>query len=105
MGFAFFTKESDEKLSKTEEDSSCPQQQIGVFLIEEAHRYDEDNGNGTGNRVEQIELSDRDIVYFFERFLHGLCLIEDEVVSEHHEGQKNSQDQFTHLNNTENLIS
>jgi hypothetical protein len=53
------SEDSDKQLSETQNDGSCPEQYVGVFLIKEAHRYDEEDGNCAGNGVEQIEFSDR----------------------------------------------
>lgn len=94
----FSTKDSHHQLPQTQRDSSAPKQGIGIFLIEKAHGDDKEYGDCTGNRVEEVELSDGDVVEGGELLLHGLRLVENEVVSEHHQDQKDPQMDFFHLN-------
>jgi hypothetical protein len=92
----FCAEESHEQLPEAQSDC-CKQQEDGeVFLVEEADGDDEENGDDTGDGVEQIELGDADGVDLFERLLHGLGLVENEVVSKHHEDQQDSQNELSH---------
>lgn len=65
---------------------------------------DEEDGGGTGQRVEEVELCNGDVVDVLESGLHGLSLVQHEVVSEHHHGQQRPKQKLPHFN-IEPLIS
>lgn len=90
------TEESHKQLPQTQSESGEEQERGEVFLVEEADGDDEENGDDAGDGVEEVELGDADGVDLFQRLLHGLGLVEHEVVSEHHEDQQDSQNELSH---------
>ena len=84
-------KASDEGLSEGEAEGSHGQQAKVMVVVAEAGGDDEDDGEGCGDGVEQVELGDGYVVDAHELLLKGLRLVEDEVVSEHHHDQQQSQ--------------
>jgi hypothetical protein len=92
------SEECDQQLPEAEGDGSGPEEGVGVLLVEEAHGDDEENGDCAGDGVEEVELRDGDVVQRGQLLLHGLRLIQNEVVPEHHQDQKDPQMDFLHLN-------
>ena len=88
-GFVVPSEDGHDQLSKRKGYSSCPKKFIGDSLVEEAHGDDEEDGDGWGQGVEEVELGDVDVVDGGKGLLHALGLVENEVVPKHHQNQQN----------------
>jgi hypothetical protein len=51
-------------LAETQCNGSGPEQNSFVLLVEEAHGDDEEYGDGAGDGVQEVELSNSDPMYF-----------------------------------------
>lgn len=78
----FRAEDSNEELSQTQEESTRKKQTVGASLVNEADRYDEQECDCAGNRIEQVELSDIDLVDLLDGLLHRLRLVQHKIVSE-----------------------
>jgi hypothetical protein len=104
VGLRVASKTCNQQLAQTESDCPSPEQRICVLLVTKTDRNDEEDGGGTGQRVEKVELCNGDVVDVLESGLHSLSLVQHEIVSEHHHGKQCPKQKLPHFN-IESLIS
>lgn len=85
QSLALASEYGNEELPKGQGDCAEPQEFVCEAGVEEAERDDDEDRDRAGNRVEQVELCDIDLVDLLKRFLHSLSLVQDVIMAEHHQ--------------------